>query len=67
MKHTRQPPTSALEGKLVASIPKVAEALDVDESTIYRYVRQGKLKKRGHGRGARIVVASVYAYLEQET
>ena len=47
-------------------VAKVAEALDIDQSTVRRLLDRGDLEGHKVGRGVRIYVDSVQAYQEEK-
>jgi excisionase family DNA binding protein len=52
--------------RLQVTVAEAAHMLGLDPSNVRRKVQQGKLTATGHGRGYRVTVASIHAYLEQQ-
>jgi excisionase family DNA binding protein len=61
---TTTPETGA--PRLQVTLQEAAHMLALDTVTIRRKVQQGKLEATGHGRGFRVIVSSIHAYLEQQ-
>jgi excisionase family DNA binding protein len=52
--------------RVQVTVAEAARMLAIHPVSVRRKVQQGQLTATGHGRGYRVVVESIHAYLEQQ-